>query len=272
VRKLFIFFLGISLTSIVFVFPPNLAFASTQALSIPPTAEGPGLLLPNSPLYFIDQLKQEFRLLLAFTPEQKAKIHNRIVGERLAELRLMLAKNDASGIRVSLQGISDSFKAASEDLANAKLTGRDVTSLAKEINDSIKDKQGTLSVLESQATGELKAQVVAAKEGLKDAKVQVEENLPADTIAGETIDDLNLQITDSINSAGLSVAEINRAIELLTKIASTGAAKSQTDLKSLVDEFQKALNRLSKEAATTTTAASNAAAKSTKNSLDSSVN
>jgi hypothetical protein len=264
VRKFLIFLLGISSISAAVVLTPKLAFAnhqqdvlgvaSTDCLSISPTAEGPGLVLPDSPLFFIDKIKQGFRLFLAFTPEQKAKIHNAIAGERLAELQLMLAKNNVAGIRTALQGVSDNSKAASEDLANAKLTGRNIDLLAKEINDSIKAKQATLTMLELKATGEIKAQVLASKEALKIAKVRAEESLPADLMASETIDDLNQQIADNITSANLSVAEINRAMGVLTKMASAGAVKNQSDLKNLISEFQKASVNLSKEVPTTTIA------------------
>jgi hypothetical protein len=257
VRKLFIFLLSVSLTSAVVVLSPSSVFANHQedvlgvasaaTLSIPPTTEGPGLVLPDSPLYFLDQIKQEFRLLLAFTPEQKATIHNAIAGERLAELQIMLVRSNVSGIRTALQGVSDNLKAASNDLADAKLTGRNIDLLAKEINDSIKEKQKILTVLEEQATGEIKVQVMAAKEALKIAKVKAEENLPADLMVNETIDDLNQQINDNINSANLSAAEVNRAIGVLTKLASTGAVKNQPDVKDLISEFQKASISLQKE-------------------------
>lgn len=278
-RKLLIFLLSVSLTSVIITLSSNSVFANHQedvlgvasapTLSIPPTSDGPGLVLPDSPLFFLDQLKQEFRLLLAFTPEQKAKVHNAIAGERLAELQIMLAKNNVPGIRIALQGVSDNLKAASDDLTAAKLTGRDIGLLAKEVNDSIKSKQQSLSLLEGQAMGEVKAQVMAAKDALMLAKVSVEEKLPTDMLTTETIDDLNQQISDSIGSASLSAAEINRAINVLTKLATEAAAKGgnmirqealvhATEVKNLVDDFQKASVGFQKEAPAT------AIAKSTK--------
>lgn len=271
-RKLFIFLLSISLTSVIVVLSSGsvsanrqedvLGVASAQVLSIPPTSDGPGLILPDSPLFFLDQIKQEFRLLLAFTPEQKARIRNSIAGERLAELRIMLAKNNVSGIRIDLQGISDNLKEATADLAGAQLTGRNINLLAKEINDSIKAKQQALSVLEAQATGEIRAQVTAAKEALKIAKVGVEESLPADLLVNETIDDLNQQIGDNVNSAGLSGAEINRAISVLTRLASEAAVKDQParqaalihaiNVKNVITEFERASTSLQKAAPTPT--------------------
>ncbi|MFH1833363.1 MAG: DUF5667 domain-containing protein [Candidatus Levyibacteriota bacterium] len=275
-RKLLVFLLSVSLISAIVILSSKsvsadhqedvLGVASVETLSIPPTPEGPGLILPDSPLFFLDKIKQEFRLLLAFTSEQKARIHNTIAGERLAELQIMLAKDNVPGIRIALQGISDNFKAASEDLDNAKLTGRNIALLAKEINDSIKEKQKVLTSLVTQATGEIKAQAAAAREALKIAKVQVEENLPADLLMNETIDDLNQEIGDNINKAKVSATGINRAIEVLTRLASEAAQQNQParqealihaiDVKNLVNEFQRASVSLQKGAPATTGAKS----------------
>lgn len=227
-----------------------------QQLSIPPTAEGPGLILPDSPLFFLDELKQKLSLFLAFSPEVKAKVHDNIAGERLAELQFMLAKNNVKGIRTALQGVSDNLKKAAGDLADAKLTGRNINLLAKEINDSIKEKQKTLSMLEADSKGEIKAQVQAAKEVLKIAKVNVEDNLPADLLINEMEDDLNLEIDDNISKASHSAAGINHAIDVLTRLASEAATRNQPrrqeallhaiEVKSLVNEFHNASEKLQK--------------------------
>ena len=236
-RKFLIFLLSVSLASSVAVLSANSASAhhleevlgveAMPVLSIPPTAEGPGFLLPDSPIFFLDQLKQEVRLLLALTPEQKAKVHVAVAGERLAELQIMLAKNNVPGVRIALQGVSDNLKAASGNIANAKLTGRNINLLAKEINDSIKEKQKSLSVLERQATGEIKAQVMAAKESLKVSKVKIEDNLPTDLLINEMEEDLRLEISDNISKAAHSATGINRAIDVLTRLASEAAQRNQ---------------------------------------------
>lgn len=236
-RKLFIFLLGIGVTSVVIALSSDSALAnhredvlgveSTPTLSIPPTSEGPGLVLPDSPLFFLDRLKQEFRLFLAFTPEQKAKIHNAVAGERLAELQLMLAKDNVSGVRTALQGVSDNLKEASEDLANAKLTGRNINLLAKDINDSIKEKQKSLSVLEDKSNGELKKQVQATKEALKVAKIGVEDHLSGDLLENEIEDDLNQEIEDKVDEASSSAKGLSHAVDVLTKLASQAAERNQ---------------------------------------------
>ncbi len=275
-RGLFIFLLGVSLSAAVIVLSSKPVFADHQqdvlgveaapVLSIPPTAEGPGIILPDSPLFFLDQLKQEFRLLLVFTPEQKAEMHNAIAGERLAELRIVLVRNNLAGIRIDLQGISDNLKAASEDLTDAKLTGRNIALLAEKINNSIKEKQKALSILEGQATGELQAQIIASEEALKIAKVEAEKNLQADILINETINDLNQQIGDSVDRANLSVAEINRALNVLTKLKSQINQGKQllrredltqiSDIKNLADKFQSISVSLQKEIPVTVSATS----------------
>ena len=189
-------------------------------LSIPPTAEGPGIILPDSPLFFLDELKQNVRLFLAFTPEAKAKIHTAVAGERLAELQFMLAKDNRGGIRTALAGVSDNLQKAAEDLALAKLQGKNIQLLAKTTNDSIKDKQSKLSFLENQAGGELRAQVQATKEALKVAKRDVENYLPADLLANEVQDDLRLEVEDGLNRASISAKGLTHAIDALNKLAS----------------------------------------------------
>ena len=190
-------------------------------------------------------------MLLAFTPEQRAKIHNAVAGERMAELRFMLAKNNTVGIRIALQGVSDNFEAASEDVADAKLTGLNIDQLAKTINDSIKEKQKVLSVLGEQATGEIRVRVLASLEVLREVKMKVEKNLPADLLVNETIDDLNLQIGDNIASASLSATEINQAVNVLFELSTQSAGKEASSqaarIKILISEFQKASISLQKE-------------------------
>ena len=229
---------------------------SSQNLSIPPTTEGPGLVLPNSPIFFMDKLKQEFRLVLALTPEQKARVHSAVAGERLAELQFMLAKKNTNGIRVALQGVSDHLKQAASNVTQAKLRGKDVGLLAKSINDSIKDKQQKLSVLEKDAVGEMRAQVQVAREGIKIAKIEVEDNLPTDLLVNEILDDLGEEVKDGIGNASESAMRLSRAINALTQLnneASSTEAKEVlvaqiVDLKNISALLEEVALSLQKEA------------------------
>lgn len=220
-----------------FTFKPSFA-SSAKALNVPPdvlgiqmpaTIEGPGLVLPDSPLFFLDQLKQYTRVFLAFNPEQKAEIYKDIAGERYAELRFMLAKNNKDGVRIALSGVSDNYKNAADELNQAKLSGKNLSKLAKEINDGLKLKLQTFDLLENRSTNnEMKAQILATSEGLLIAKVKIEEFLPEDDLSNEIAYDLNRKVSKTILGTESSMNDITYTLEELNRQASEAAKNSLT--------------------------------------------
>lgn len=245
----------------ILVFPsPSFAFqhqilnevlrASTSSAlpQIPPTAEGPGLILPDSPLFFLDQLKQNIRLLLAFTPEAKAQVHTEIAGERLAELRFMLAKNNTRATTVALQGIADNLQAASKDVAAAQFAGKDVKILAQQINDNIKAKQKTLDLLEKSTTGSLNLEVAQAQESIFESKIQIEDALPEDILQSEVKEDLARKIEQRVSDASESAKLLKKDLDELQKEASESAKKSlerrQEALKDAIEKSDASLRKV----------------------------
>lgn len=224
------------------------AETENQSLSIPPTVEGPGLILPDSPLFFLDQLKQNARLLLAITPEARAKVRADIAGERLAELRFMLAKNNQRGIQIALDGVSQNLQKAGDELAAAQLTGRDISGLAKSINLAVKEKQKSLDVLENEAKGELKTRVKATQDALMVAKVKVEDSLPEREIENEVRDDLNRLAERRVKEASESAREVENELGELRKQASESAQKSlkrrEEALKKAIEEKNETLKKV----------------------------
>lgn len=220
----------------------------SAAPQIPPTSEGPGLILPDSPFFFLDELKQATRLFFAFNPEAKAKIHAQIAGERLAELRFMLARQNNVGIETDLKGISSNLQSAANDVVQAQLLGRDVKTLAKVINDDVKRKQETLDLLENQAQGTLKAQVAAIQASLLDSKVKVEDALPSNELENEIRDDLNRQIGKRVEEASNSARELKDDLDELNRQASEAARNSlkrrEEALREAVEKKNDALKRV----------------------------
>jgi len=174
---------------------------STVNPQIPATAEGPGFILPDSPLFPLDQLKQALRLTFALSPEAKAVVHSEIAGERMAELRYMLARNNQDGIRIDLNGISQNLSAASDDVAAIQLTGRDATAVAKLLNENIKTKIAVFDTLENQSGGPLRSLVAATSDSLSLAKAKVDDALPSDLMANEVRDDLLRQTVRNTQQA-----------------------------------------------------------------------
>ena len=201
---------------------------STADLSIPPTAEGPGLILPDSPFYFLDQLKQTVRLALAFTPEDRAKVYASVAGERLAELRIMLVKKNQDGIQTALDGVSYNFARAGESVADAQLTGRNVSKLAEDINTNIKAKQETLDELENQAGLVLKPRVAAVTQALLGAKVKVENSLPSNLVAGAVADDVNRLAIKNLSSISALSKNLDRQLTQLQNQATDSSRMSLT--------------------------------------------
>lgn len=220
---------------------------SSATAQIPPTVEGPGLLLPDSPLFFLDQIKQNVRVFLSFTPEAKAKIHASIAGERLAELRFMLAKNNKSGIETDLVGISENFRESAKNLSRAKLSGRDVSVLAKKINDTIKAKQDTLDILEAQLNGEMEKKVQASSIALMEAKVEVEDSLSDQDLDNEIRNDLNRLAEHEVRNASQSAQEIKGQLERLQAETADASKRSlsrrEEVLKKAIEEKNEALKK-----------------------------
>lgn len=154
--------------------------SSTQPsdVNFPPVVYGPGLVLPDSPLYVFDKIKQHLRLLIAISPQEKAKIHANIAGERLAELRIMFQRNNEEGIRLTLEEFAHEAQDASQSLAVAKASGEEVSKLAESINNIFNVQRDILSQLAQETTGKLKGQVVLATATFNEAKDKVEISLP----------------------------------------------------------------------------------------------
>lgn len=209
---------------------------------IPPTIEGPGLILPDSPLFFLDELKQSIRLVLAFAPLEKTRVYANIAGERFAELRFMLEKGDKKAVMVALNGVSDNFAGALDALSQASFQGADVASLALSLNDGIRDKQRVFDRLEIESSGDLKIEVKRVEESLFASKAGIGNYLRADLSQNEARYDLEKKIARDVRNASEGAAILAMDIEESIK-ESTVSAKVllSTETKAAIDAME-ALN------------------------------
>lgn len=197
-------------------------------VAFPATTAGPGFFLPSSNFYFLDKLVQGIRLTVAYTPEAKAKMRSDIAQERLAELRIMLARNDEDGIDVALSELTKEAEASAEQLQEASVKGNNVTELARTLNDVIKSQRDVLTVLMQQTQGSLHLRIKAAREELKQAKITVEDQLPEDEIDREIEENIQAEIEEGVHEASQSAKGLEHAITVLSKLASQAAEKQQT--------------------------------------------
>lgn len=194
---------------------------STQAsdLSFPQISAGPGVITPDSPLYFLDKAYQSFRIALA-SPEEKSKIRAAIAGERLAELRLMMAENDEKGISTALSEMTFEMDKAAESLNSAAGKTGNVEESAQEVNQKLKEQRFALKSLIQQARGELRLKLLAANAALKEAKVEVESKLPEEHLINEIEDDLAETIEEEAGMATESARRLEYAVTQMDRLAS----------------------------------------------------
>jgi len=140
----------------------------------------------------------------------------------------MLDKKDLAGVKTDLDAISDSYKSAADQVTFAKMSGRDVSVLAKEINDSIKAKQKVLDELHLKAEGEVESSVRATADGLTIAKSKVENSLNDADLKNEIKDDMIRDTELKLHDATKSAVELRESLEELENEA-TNAAKESLD-------------------------------------------
>ncbi|MEK7186627.1 MAG: DUF5667 domain-containing protein [Patescibacteria group bacterium] len=233
IRLKHFFLILLTFVLVVSAFPASV-LAGPQ---IPPTAEGPGFILPDSPLFFLDEVKQNIRIFLAIRPQDKAEVFNSIAGERIAELRYMLARNNQKGIEISLKGISQNTQGAADSLAEAQFRGNNVEKLAEDINTDIKRRQEGLDVLLASSTGELKTMVLGTQTSVYDSKAKVVNGLSQGKKEIEMKEDKGKQAEEKIKNSSENSKEVLDKLGILKKQTSESFDKS---IKSREDVLRKA--------------------------------
>ncbi len=150
---------------ISFLFIPTLVFAQNQ------TALPSAGLTPESPFYFIDKLGEALREFFTFNPEGKARLQITFAAERVAEIKVILETKgvEAKGLEVAETRLREHLGDAAEIVIKQKDKGKDVSNLAKELNNDFDEAQSALAdsfkaekrALEAKED-ELKAQLKAA--------------------------------------------------------------------------------------------------------------
>lgn len=235
VALLLSFFLLCASFSPAFALQKGVLGVSTDHLALPPTVEGPGFLLPDSPFYALDGFKQQVRLFFAFTPQMKAQVYASIAGERLAELRFELAKNNPQAAEIALAGVRENTKQAALSLDNARLLGNNVEDTAADINRQIKEHLLSLDTLSLQASGEMKADVMYTTQTLADAKAVVEDGMRKDLIATEVKDDITREVALKLLDTTSTAQELKADLDELQKEATSDAQKALTNRKDAIN-------------------------------------
>lgn len=202
--------------------------ATTHASDIefPKISTGPGFILPDSPLFFLDELKQNLRILFALKSSQKALIRMQIAGERMAELRLMLARNNSATIDKTLYLLAREVRGATTHLGNAAARGEKIDELVIQMNTNLKEYKQILAALERQADTELALKLAATRAGVNAAKIEVEDELPTHLLAKEIEDDLAQEIEEKMEYVTKVSYALESALAALSSMANESASRA----------------------------------------------
>ena len=155
-------------------FIPFLVFAQNGAL---PNAG----LTPGNPFYFFDKLGEALREFFTFSPESKARLQIEFATERVAEIKIVLETKgvDAKGLEVAEARLREHLGEAADIVIKQKNKGKDISALAKELNDDFEKPKSVLSdsfKIQKKALevkeNELEKQLKAAHKASDTAKVE----------------------------------------------------------------------------------------------------
>jgi hypothetical protein len=246
----------ISLLLLVVLVSPVFAFHEREVLgdsttasdiNFPPITAGPGFILPDSPLYPLDLLSQKIKLALVFSADNRAAVHNQIAGERMAELRVMVSRNNQVGIDTALMQLQQETTAAAADLKDAAAQGKDVAQLARTINDTIAMyRSDLLSVSAQTADTAFSQKLLAANEVLKENKSIAQDELPDADRQNEIAASITENVDESVLGIATDGARLSKELDLYQQYASQAA---QERLQAQQDALQKLLQN--KHASTT---------------------
>lgn len=177
-------------------------FVSAQNQAVLPSAG----ITPESPFYFFDKLGESLREFFTFNPEGKARLQIAFAAERIAEIKVVLETKgvEAKGLEIAKSRLQAHLANAAVIVTEQKLEGKDVSTLAKELDDELEAPKSVLAdsfkankLALKEKESELKAQLkiahragdVAKEEALAQEIGQIKAQLELLELKEEDIDD-----------------------------------------------------------------------------------
>lgn len=139
----------------LFAFAGGTAFAQSPQVTLPSAG-----LTPESSFYFLDRLGENLRQFFTFNPEAKAKLQIEFAGERIAEIKVIIEEKgiNAKGFAIAQSLLQANVAYAAEIVNEEKVSGKDVSALAKTLNDEFDARDKLLEQTFKDAKAQLKAQ------------------------------------------------------------------------------------------------------------------
>ncbi len=197
-----------------------------QDINFPSVTSGPGFILPDSPFYSLDKVYQRIRLALIFTADNRARLHNQIAGERLAELRVMMHRNNTKGIDSALFELSHESLAAANELKDASAQGRNIKQLASDINETLRRHQSVLYDVASQMTEtSIGEKIYITANSVRDAQLLAVGVLPAEDQENEIAQVIEDELDRTVLGVSTQSQKLEKRLTTFERNASRSAEK-----------------------------------------------
>ncbi len=219
---------------------------------VPPMAAGPGFLLPDSPFWGLDVLRDQIKLFLTVNARERAMLETRVAGERLAELKVLLAQVNPRGIDLALNNLVNHIDSAREILQTEKAQGKDVSSLAHDLNQAIDQEQELLDSLVKISRPQDKFLLRNAQVQITEDEIEVEDELGQAEKENETLKELTEGTRDEIEEASEAARraqELSRALQEKAREAKREQLKIQSmSLEKTLEQQTESLETANREA------------------------
>ena len=138
--------------------------------------------LPGDTLYSVKLFTEDTRTAVAFNPDSKARLQIKFAAERIDEIKTILEERgvEVEGLEIARTALENNLAKTASILEGEKIKGKDVSALAKELNDKFVSDKETLKQAFKDQKEILKAQEEELKADIKEARkagnaVQVEQ-------------------------------------------------------------------------------------------------
>lgn len=152
----------------LFVLVGGTVFAQNQQSTLPSAG-----LTPESPFYFLDKFGEVLQEFFTFNPEGKARLQITFAAERVAEIKIILETKgvQTKGLEIAQSRLQAHLANAATIVIEQKSKGKDVSTLAKELDDEFEASKTALEQTFKEQKRVLKVQEKELKAKIRETRL-----------------------------------------------------------------------------------------------------
>ncbi len=128
--------------------------------------------LPGDILYPVKLFTEDTRTAVAFNSDSKARLQIKFAAERIDEIKAILKEKgvEVEGLEIARTALENNLARTASIIEGEKIKGRDISALAKELNDNFVSEKGTLKQAFKDKKEIFKTQEEELKAKIKEAR------------------------------------------------------------------------------------------------------